>query len=346
MILNLFQLYRKNGYSHRSPLEDFNTEVFAGILRIEETILAEFITFLKLPWDRYQVITQQRFTLTDRPDCIIDMVLLGQNNVCFIENKVHSGEGWEQLDRYCEALDSHFQEKCKHLIYCTKFTDTKSETRHGFRQIRWFQIAALIRKQSEGNPYLQNYLNFLKHFNMAQKNTFTPEMILSMENARETMEAIKLHIENARPHFNEIFGVKSKFQEAALDGKDRIAAYTEGVLPTDRPHTELLYSIKISSVKLQTQIFINKSHSQLELLKEKIKNFNSSDVWKELRFREHPEGFVIYQERKIYDLLNDPEADGKIKVWFIQSFESFAEFIKATPDLQWSLFPKEVVETV
>jgi len=336
MFLNLYRLYRKNGYSDRSPLEDFNTEVFAGILNLSNKIFNDFINLLELPEDNYEVRTQRRYSLKGRPDCIIDLILIGENNICFIENKVHSGESWEQLDRYCEALDTHFKDQQKHLVYCTKFTDHKSETRHKFKQIRWYQIAEILRRYSENDFYLNNYLEFLKHFNMAQKNTFNPEMVISMENIKDAVETIKIHVENARPYFEDIFNLdKSSFQEATTSSKDRVAGYTTNILPEHTAHTEILYCIKVSLVKLQTQIFINKAHSSIEEVKEKIEAYIQTNAEVQLGFREHPMGFVIYMDRKIYDLINDPEADEKIKLWFVDSFNEFAKFLKATPEIGW-----------
>ena len=126
----------------------------------------------------------------DRPDCIIDLLLVGENNICFIENKVNSGEGWEQLDIYCEALTVHFGDIEKHLVYCTKFTDHKKIAEHNFKQIRWYQIADILEKYKLDDPYLHNYHNFLNHHNMAQKNSFSPEMIIAMKNIKEVAETL------------------------------------------------------------------------------------------------------------------------------------------------------------
>lgn len=338
MFLDLYKLYRKNGYSKRSPLEDFTTEVFAGILKLNPVILEDFIQLIGLPADEYEVKTQIRYSLINRPDCIIDLLLVGKNNICFIENKVNSGEGWEQLDRYCEALNTHYGQIKKHLVYCTKFTDHKNITEHNFKQIRWYQIAEIFMKYMDNDPYLIDYYNFLKHFNMAQKNTFNPEMIISMEKMKDTVETMKLHIENARPYFEEIFNIeKSQDQEASTTGKDRIARFLQPVLPEHKAWSEILYCFKVSKVKLQTQIFIDKSHSQLDSLKEKISSFNQQDLPIKLKQQDHSKGYLIFCDRKIYDLTNDPEADDKIKLWFIDSFHSIAGFIKATPELKWSI---------
>ncbi|MGW1454529.1 PD-(D/E)XK nuclease family protein [Salegentibacter agarivorans] len=336
MFLDLFWLYKKNGYSNRSPLEDFNTEVFAGILRLSEPILKDFIELINLPVDSYEVKTQLHRSLDDRSDCIIDLVLIGDNNVCFVENKVNSGEGWEQLDRYCEALNVHYKNHRKHLVYCTKFTDHKTETRHNFKQIRWYQIADILRNYNEDDTYLSDYLQFLKHHNMSQKNTFSPEMIIAMENIKEVSETMKIHVENSRPYFENIFNLKkSDFQEGIIDRRDRIASYITNILPGHSAHTELLFCIKSSLVKLQTQIFINKSHPKIDEVKKAIKSYITENNSLKLGYRAHPDGFVIFMDRKIYDLINDSETDDKIKNWFIDSFYEFSKFFKATPELGW-----------
>lgn len=336
MFLDLYKLYKKNGYSERSPLEDFNTEVFAGILKLKPDLLEDFIELIDLPKDDYKVKTQIRYSLLDRPDCIIDLVLIGDDNICFIENKVNSGEGWEQLDRYCEALTSHFSQIKKHLVYCTKFTDHKNIAEHNFKQIRWYQVAAILDKYLHEDSYLHNYYKFLNHHNMTQKNSFSPEMVISMQNMRDTVETMNLHVENARPYFNSIFKIhKSKAQEASTSDKDRVAGYIDNILPEHKACSEILYCIKVSLVKLQTHVFIDKSHPKMEEVKKRINQYISDNETCKLNFRPHPVGFVIVMERKIYDLINDPEADDKIKNWFIDSFYEFSSFFKATPELGW-----------
>jgi len=255
--------------------------------------------------------------------------------VCFIENKVNSGEGWEQLDRYCEALDFHYKSYQKHLVYCTKFTDHKTEYRHRFQQIRWYQIADVLRRYSEEDAYLIDYLEFLNHHNMSQKNTFSPEMVIAMEKIKEASETIEIHVQNSRPYFENIFNLKnSNYQECIIDRRDRVAGFISPILPGSK-NNELLYCIKSSLVKLQTQVFINKSHPKIDDVKEAIEQYILTDKSVKLDHRPHPDGFVIFMDRKIYDLINDPEADDKIKNWFIDSFYEFSSFFKATPELGW-----------
>ena len=205
MIQDLYHLYKKNGYSNRIPLEDFNTEVFAGILKLYPVIKNDIISFLGLPEDDYAITTQLKYKLKDTQDCIIDLVLNGVNNICFIESKVNSSEGWEQLNRYCVALDTYHKNKECFLIYCTKYSEPKTISTHHFTQIRWYQIAKCLKKYCYNNPTVNDYYNFLKLHKMAQDNTITTDTIISMENYRKTFEIINHHVELSLPIFQNIF---------------------------------------------------------------------------------------------------------------------------------------------
>src|SRR5690606_23934065 len=102
----------------------FNTECFAGILKMHPEVLISFIKWIKLPPGNYSVNTQLNYPLVDDRNCIVDMVLENESTICFIENKVNSNEGWEQLNRYSKVLDQKTDKKT-HLLYCTKKVDPK-----------------------------------------------------------------------------------------------------------------------------------------------------------------------------------------------------------------------------
>ncbi len=326
---DLYKLYKKNGYSDRIPLEDFNTEVFAGILNLYPEIKQEIIDFLELPDDEYLVSTQVNYTLPDTQNCIIDLVFIGSENICFVENKVNSSEGWEQLSRYCQALDFHHKDHKPFLVYCTKFADPKENTTHNFKQIRWYEIAKKLKKHSETNPTIKDYLNFLKIHKMAQDNTFTTDTIVSMENFVKTFEIIGHHVNLSAPVFKKIFQIEKIKKQDSIIARDRYAIYVPDIFNDRSAWTELLYCINYSSVKLQTQIYINKKHpniSKLEqLAKNKFKTFKNND------------GLLIYHDRPLYDILNNSDSDIIIKDWFTKSFIEFKGFIDSTPELGWDI---------
>lgn len=331
MFQDLYKLYSQNGYSDRIPLEDFNTEVFAGILNLFPEIKKEVLDFLGLPEDEYLVSTQVNYTLPDTPNCIIDLVFLGRKHVCFVENKVNSSEGWEQLSRYCQALDLHHKDYKPFLVYCTKFADPKEIFTHNFKQVRWYEIAKRLKKYSETNSTIKDYLNFLKIHKMAQDNTFTTEAILSMQNLTKTLEIVNHHIDLSEINFKKIFNInKTNTKQTNFTNLNRIAIYVKNIFIDKSISSDLLYSINFNNVKLQTQIWVDKKHPDILKFEELAKKNN-------FETKKYSGGLIVYKFRPLYDLLNNPNSDTIIKEWFTLSFNEFKEFIDSTPELGWDI---------
>ena len=102
MVFNrLLSLYKKNKDSNKTPLEDFNTEILVGILQRDSKLLDSFVNnILKIDGTGFSIESQVKYTLDNDINCIIDMVVSNEENICFIENKVNSSEGERQLERY------------------------------------------------------------------------------------------------------------------------------------------------------------------------------------------------------------------------------------------------------
>ncbi|MDP3313717.1 hypothetical protein [Lutibacter sp.] len=67
MFLDLINLYKNNNNGNKTPLEDFNTEYFANILRLYKNVNDDYITnFLQLPDDNYVIKTQLKKDLPDK----------------------------------------------------------------------------------------------------------------------------------------------------------------------------------------------------------------------------------------------------------------------------------------
>lgn len=335
MFLDLINLYNKNINSFRTPLEDFNTESFANLLRLYENIKNDFIyNFLKLPEDKYVVRTQLRKALPKATNCIIDLVLIGENNVCFIENKVESPEGWEQLKRYGNVLDIHYSELKKHLYYFTKYTDLKNEKGeydiYNFKQFKWFEIAKFLRKYQIENPLIKEYLKFLTNYKMAQDNTFKTENILSMENMLKTVEIIEFHIDNCKDEFNKFFGSDKSVKNYTwnqLKTHNRICNWSLGVL--NNGYSEVLYGIELGKLKLRTQIYVSSSNGNYQEFKKL--SFDKSII----KTFDFGNGFCYYVNTDLGKFLNDENSDKKIKEWFLNSFEIMKTLISNNPELDW-----------
>ena len=99
MIYNrLLELYKKNRASEKTPLEDFITEILVGVLENDNELLDSFVNnILEIEGTGFSIESQVKYNLDNDINCIIDIVVSNDENICFIENKVHSSEGKDSL---------------------------------------------------------------------------------------------------------------------------------------------------------------------------------------------------------------------------------------------------------
>lgn len=349
MFVNLYKLSRKTD-SKRTSFEDFNTESFAGVLKMSPQILNSFVDFLKLPAGKYKVSTQVYYSLSNTNNCVVDMVLKSDTTVCFIENKVNSEEGWEQLSRYAQVLTEYYNNddlenrRTTHLRYCTKNVDIKTVIDHDFFQFRWFQVGQLIAENHPSDVLGMNYLKFLQHHKMALDASITTDTVVSLKNYFSTYDTIKYHLDESARNFKRILlfskgnlvkKSKPEIQNELLKHK-RLSNSIKNPL-VGSVYSEILYSIDFEEVRLQTQIWIRKDHSQMDAVKKAAENsgcfeFIESNEW----------GLGLRNRTPLYSFIDNPNADNEIKSWFEQSFKKIRVFIDTTPELEWNEHVKNV----
>ncbi|WP_208997335.1 PD-(D/E)XK nuclease family protein [Patiriisocius marinistellae] len=315
-------------------MEDFTTEVFVGILNLEEDIKLTFIQdFLKLPENNYSLKTQVKYELENDQNCVIDFVLEGENSICFIENKVNSKEGYRQIERYCKVLESLADDEFEtHLFYCTKFFDKKLISEHNFKQIRWFQIAKFLKKYKE-NKFVENFLDFLITHDMAQELTINAKDFVSLENLQDLINLIKGHLNRVKPVFKKTFNlnkVSNGLTTAQILEHNRMIFYQTGILGA-KGWSELKYGFQFSSPSIYVSIYLSKSnpeHKELMTYVKKMPNFTTVT---------YDAGSSINLKKDISVFLNDEQADTKIADWFKDAFKQYAQLIKNTGQLDWKI---------
>ncbi len=331
MLLDLYNLFNRN-LNGKTPLEDFNTECFAGVLKHHTEVLETFTKWLKLPEGNFKVSTQSKHYLEDDMNCIIDMVLESGDTLCFIEYKVNSKEGWEQLSRYSKVLDKQ-SEKKTFLKYCTKYVDAKNFKHHNFSQFRWHEIAKLLEDKHSNIPLVVDYINFLKRHQMTQDTSITTDTVIAMNKFLQTFEAMNFHITNALPEFKKQFPKGEITKEdsiAKIREHDRISRSIHKILKDESRHTELMYAIYFEDVKLQATIWIHINHPQMNSVYNKAIESKKFKTWK------NEWGIGVYIDCKLYQFIDDKDSDQKIKEWFINSFQLLRNFIDENPDVEWS----------
>lgn len=338
MIIDLYKLFKQFKNSNKLPLEDFNTETFAGILNLYPDIKEVLIKNLwKLPEDNYRITTQLKKSLENDFNCIIDLVVEGDNNICFIENKVNSHEGLRQLERYSLVLQKYYPNKKHYLYYCTKNSDPKNEDgkydQFNFKQFRWYEVAKKLKPLASKKPLVRNYLNFLYQHQMAQDNTIRIENLLAIRNLSKSLEMIEFYVENSIDDFSKLFKPSLRSKSRLVDQlkqHNRICVYTEKpLLDSLGGWSEILYGINLDELILFTQFFVSINHQQYSEF------YNEGKKQEIFDFEESEYGIALKISQDLGLYLNNENADNDIKIWFNKSFLKCNDFIQST-SLSWN----------
>lgn len=334
MLNNLFKLYLRN--RTKTPLEDFTTEAFAGILNYDSKIKNDFVsTFLQLPEKDYRIKTQVKYDLDNDTNCIIDFVLESEDIICFIENKVNSKEGDRQLERYGKVLDIYFNDGYKtYLRYCTKYFDDKPLDVHHFNQFRWFQIARFLKYYSE-NALVRDFLEFLKRKNMSQELTITTKDLFAIENLVETIEIIKGYLERVKPLFLKTFKSQIKLSDGCTTTQlllhKRMIYYYKDIVGQSG-WSEIKYGFQTSSSNIYVGIWVDKANSDYPIFKN---HFENNDYG--FKIVNLDRGIAIELKASLQNFINDENADSQISDWFKDSFSKFSSLIESINNASWKI---------
>jgi len=338
MLNRLLGLYKR--HRDKTPLEDFTTEILVGLLNMEKDIKDDFIcNFLKLPADRYSVKTQVRYTLENDNNCIVDIVIEGDNIVCFIENKVNSMEGYRQIERYGKVLDlKNIQGKQTFLFYCTKYYDEKSYEFHHFKQFRWFQIASFMRKY-EQNTFVNQFINYLKKQDMAHELLFEAKDFISLCNLQNIVNKVYEYLNRIKPVFEKSFRLDQKpldgFDINQIRAHNRLIYYYKDIL-SGSGWSEIKYGFLFYKPEIYVGIWIDRSNEQFKKYVELIEKYKLNSEFEVDILDEN--GAYIELKKDISIFLNNDQADDEIQKWFIKAFDEFRKFIQDTKDeLDWKI---------
>lgn len=334
MFNNLYKLYRNS--SIKTPLEDFNTECFVGVLNLETSILDAFVTFLGLEGTNYKISTQGYYSESKYPMCYIDMVLENKETICFVENKVNSSEGEHQLKKYDGVLQT-INKKNKELRYITKWSDYKKGFTTHFNQYRWYDIADWLFTNFKEKQIVKDYYTFLKTNNMALKKEITTDSVIALKNFNQAYATAKLHLDKASEVFSSIFP-KSPIESGGMNSYkeivhgNRITYHIFNIFEESKNfHTEILIQFHIATVSYRTQIWMNPKHPKTTQVANIAKKMDCFD-----KVRLHEKGFVAYNSVKLYQFIDKKDTDGDISSWFRDSLNNIKKLVTSSPELNWN----------
>ncbi len=310
-----------------TPLEDFSTEILTGILEMYPDVLNAFVQkILNLEEGEYIPYSQKHYSHSKDKSVFIDLVFESTDTICFLENKVESSEGENQLSRYSTVLDAFSSYKNTHLRYCTKYFDLKDESQHDFQQFRWSDIANLL-LDFKDKPQIYDFYNFLKKYKMANNLEITAKELFLFENLPDTLSVLEELLEKIRPAFVSKFGEPSNPDYSGqMRKQSRYAFYKKGIFGD--ASNDMGAGIKFS----------DKPSAYIWLWTAKVNT--KSRVFNEL----------IYSHSKLFDNVSDEYFDFKqdlssflasskpveeLENWFMNKFQIIEDFIKNTPELEW-----------
>ena len=182
-------------YSHRPrigrrPEEDYFTEAFVAVMERAPALLRVLVTALSgIESVHAAIFSQRTYALPNidglgRPDIVIESKTgQDQDHILFMENKLQSIEGKNQLHNYYNIL-STLPGQHKTLLYVTQYAEEEksvptpqgSEAGVDFRQFRWRDIYRILDNrykelQESEQIFLGELLNFMKEINMVPEMT-------------------------------------------------------------------------------------------------------------------------------------------------------------------------------
>jgi hypothetical protein len=224
----LFRSLLRLAPSGAISLEDFHTEVSAHVMK---SLPAETLHWLReigatsmKACDDFIVTTQEELSALEfhasgsRPDIAIRLAKNGEREIIYIESKIGSAEGYQQLTRYLDHLEKR-PETRKALVFITRGYEPKEiQPRVGitFVQTRWSHFYRTFNQITPRPELLSELLKFMKEHNMSQSNKFTAIDLLAIRNFRDAQKLMDATMwESVHKRFVKFAG-KMFWKESAL----------------------------------------------------------------------------------------------------------------------------------
>lgn len=226
--MSLFQSLFRVFPAGSGSLEDFHTEIVGQILRslpaeaagwlheIGATDRADFALSVTTQEDLEALAAHASGS---RPDLRLCLQRGDETQLIFIESKVGSSEGREQLRRYAEHLQQQAGFQKKTLIYITRDYEPKEAPKIPsvqFVATRWSHFHRYFKPLADRSDILRELLTFMEQRNMSQSNRFTSVDLLSLVNftrARKLMDATLW--DDVQGQFQRVFG-RVSYKESAF----------------------------------------------------------------------------------------------------------------------------------
>ncbi|MBD2163921.1 PD-(D/E)XK nuclease family protein [Calothrix membranacea FACHB-236] len=352
---NLLKLHSAN-----QPLEDFFTEIVAYFFSLNKDILISWLKQNSIITDEnytnIKISTQQEYkrlpnhTQDSRPDIVVELSNSVNTHIIFIESKIGSVEGEDQLKRYAEILYHQENFTDRSLIYITREYEQKnhSEILHSdlsskvkFHQLRWYQFYSFLSKRII-DTFAKEILMFMEVNRMAHTNQLSSLDILTMINFNKTLNFMESTLsDEVSDKFKQTFGgvTKGAASLTQYENKSRYIIYRQfygwhfwcslgyfDLNPdtfTQYPYLGIRLEVSPTYVK----------RPEIIIAMQEIVEKNSTE-WTHHHLYTKDWSSIFYR-KSLQDFLSDENHVSSIKKYFFKSIEVLKEVQKNYPHLPW-----------
>ncbi|WP_433745118.1 hypothetical protein [Falsibacillus pallidus] len=333
----LLNLYTREGLT--VPLEDFTTEVLAGVLKSKPGMLDDFVhKMLNQRGTNWKVMTQVYYPLEDSLNCFVDMVFHNEDSIAFVENKVESHLHSRQLERYEEVLlklrDEQFYQNVS-LHYCTKRLEQVDDSFEvEFGSFRWREVYEFFITYSE-DSLVQAFLEFLERKGMMKKmelESFELEAMRSLPNLLQKLDGM---LESIRFEMEKRFGhVKSRDgkQISQITEHGRYAISISPAIGDKNSDLTAGFSFE-EEPSLIVQLWSNRRNVHSERLHRII--MENEELFDSIILKEKGWGFRF--SLPLTRIFSEMDQYKAIQQWMTERLDSIESFMMETEELEWNL---------
>ncbi|MBK1809502.1 PD-(D/E)XK nuclease family protein [Clostridium sp. YIM B02505] len=324
---------------NKTPLEDFTTELLVGTLETDNELLDEFVNnVLLIDGQGFSISSQVKYYLEEDTNCIIDIVVKNEGNICFIENKIDSSEGERQLDRYSKVLNNikKGQGTKAYLRYCTKYYDKKEISDIDFLQYRWRDTYRFFEKYKK-NKIVEEYLEFLRSEGMESAGDFNFQDLIVMSEVNATIAKMDECLDMVKPRLTEAFGKPYEYDYERLKQVSKNNQYVmwSRNIVGENGYSEITVGFRFNDNKIPVMIvFISIENDNSEF--EKIKKMHTEKLENVFDCYDYDETYIYYSfEKPVSDFISSENQNEEICKWFTEKINIINE-LKQSINIMWN----------
>lgn len=342
------------------PLEDFFTELVAYLFSMNKEILYAWLKDLNLLetsayLDAY-VSTQREFEpldghrLASRPDILIELVHTKSQSrsIIFVESKIGSQEGYEQLSRYAEILHGLPGFQHKFLLYITRDFDPKDQivifknipqSTVQFKQLRWHQFYRFLKSQAD-IMLVQEIVTFMDEYRMAHNNQFSSIDVIALANFTKSLKLMEETMwGEVGQRFEKVLGAIKQKSTALTQVQCHGRYLMTASMPNGRWWCGLGFILKTSQltdypiVRLVLEVDPN-SQRRAEII-EAMKDICEQYGWRGYDLDNSKGWANIVREKSLQDFLSEEDHVVAIKKFFLQALDELEKIKHQYSQLPW-----------